>query len=65
MYKLAEVEVPEGATDKVQTGVLEDNSRRRRWWWPWGKKEIEGGLLELVEPLSVNSRTQLHTRLPI
>ena len=34
MYKLAEVEVSEGATDKVQTGVLEDNSRRRRWWWP-------------------------------
>lgn len=38
VYKLAEVEIPEGATDTLQRGVLEDNRRRRRWWWPWGKK---------------------------
>lgn len=33
-YKLAEVEIPEGATEKLQCGVLEDDSRRRHWWWP-------------------------------
>lgn len=38
VYKLAEAEIPEGATDTLQRGVLEDNRRRRRWWWPWGKK---------------------------
>lgn len=38
VYKLAEAEIPEGATDTLQRGVLEDNSRRRQWWWAWGKK---------------------------
>lgn len=38
VYKLAEAEIPEGATDTLQRGVLEDNRRWRHWWWPWGKK---------------------------
>lgn len=38
VYKLAEAEIPEGATDTLQRGVLENTKRRRQWWCPWGKK---------------------------
>lgn len=37
VYKLAEVEIPEGATEKLQRGVLENSRRRRSWWRLWNK----------------------------
>ncbi len=41
VYKLAEAEIPEGATDTLQHGVLDNTKRRQQRWWKkmWGARD--------------------------